>query len=235
MVRNDFLSVTLIALCAAPAAQALCPASNKTQTVLVRLAGCANAPKEFVVKINGSEKTVTRPDANKAEWKVTMDQPFCISEATLTPVDVPGFRTACEVKARREGPATAPLAIFEVPCAPLWQLTVVKNKAGESKFTYRVNRDPVLACGDRANAVETVAPDSVGDISLRDNVVVSVKTRKGDPLEVTVKEQFLRSRPAGAPFGLLFRNSPARNEQTDQVRDAYADKVDLIFKKEGSK
>lgn len=238
MVRNDLLSIALIALFAAPAADAItnCPASNKTQEVHIRVPACANVPQEFTVKVNGVDKTVIR-DPKVAKWFVKMDKPFCISEGVLTEVNVPGFRTACEVKAKREGPASAPFAVFDVPCAPVWQLSIAKVKPLESKFKYTVKREAALACGDPGASLDTVAPDAIGDLGVRDDVVVSVTVSKNKSLDVTVKETFLRSKPAGARFGLLFRTSPARNEQSSLVDDAHADKVDLIFKKEkeGSK
>ena len=238
MVRNELLPAVLIAFLFVPAAHAVqCSNENKTREVYVTFAGCANVPKEFVIRINGLDKTVTRPNPNVARWHVQMDQSFCIPETKLTSVDLPGFRTACQVSAKRAGPTIAPVAIFHVPCAGIWGLVVEKiNQKNESKFRYRINRDPAIACNPKPESdLDTQAPDSIGDLALRDDVTVSVIVEKGKPLVVTVNEVVLRAKPAGARFGLLFKSSPARNEQTDLVRDAYADRVDLIFKRETAK
>lgn len=239
MVRNDILPLALIALFAVPAAQAItnCPVSDKTKEVYVRVPACANAPEQFTVKVNGIDRTVIRPDPKVAQWFVKMDQPFCISEVVLTDVNLPGFRTACKIPATRGGAAAAPVAFFDVPCAPVWQLTIVTPKPppeSKYKFNYTVKREPQLAaCGDvPAAPLPGTTPEAIGDLGTRDDVVVSALVAKNKWLDVTVKETVLRAKPAGAAFGWLFRYSPARNEQTALVDDARADKVDLIFKKD---
>lgn len=240
MARIDIWIAAALTLAFVPTASALkCPKEQQTREVYVTLAGCAKVPNEFVITIGGVDRTVTRPDPKVARWHVQVDKPFCIAETNLTSVTLPDFRTACEVKAQRGGTnPLAPVAVFNVPCAPVWALVIEKQRESESRFLYRVNRDPAVSCDrdSQPNDQETVAPDSIGELALRDGVTVSVRMpRRKIPLEVTVQEPVLRTKPNGARFGLLYKSSPARNEQTDLVRDAFADTVDLIFKKQPTK
>lgn len=237
MARNHLVIAALATFVFVPAARAVkCPNGQTTREVYVRLKGCANVPKEFLITINGTTRTITRPNDAVAEWHVKVSE-FCIPETNLTSIEISGFHTACNVASLPTRTTLAPVAIYEVPCAPIWELVVEKAGKSESKFGYGISRDPILTCPHQENGQELIdskAPDSIGDLALEDGVEVEV-IAKGKLLRTTVKEKALRSKPKGATFGYFYKSSSARNKQTDEVRNALADRVDLMFKKEQAK